>query len=299
MRHQDQTAMASDSDPLTGFLSVSATKGIRIFYQVDGPLDDSRPIVLLSNSLAASTELWNDLVRRLRNDTTVIRYDARFHGKSPLSTDNAFDYHKGHSLDDLAQDVIKLLDHLQVTRVSLAIGLSIGAGVVLLAAAKQPNRFGHVLVVGTKATAPANADAAYDARIAYGKQHGTRALGQQSVQRWFPPSWIEANPTATAEVEDIVGRQSIEGFTANAAALRHLDLWPVAQEIGQRGDGSRFTFVAGEHDADIPEDSRQLAETTGSDVIIVPASGHIVNIQQPEKFCEIVRQALSKGESAT
>lgn len=284
--------------PSTGILVVLKHPDIRIFYEVNGALDSSRPIVLLSNSLAASTRLWDDLVNELGHAVTFVRYDSRFHGQSPLSEDPGFDYHTGHSMDDLATDVLLLLDHLEITRVDLAIGLSIGAGVVLLAGAKHPERFGHVLVVGTKAKSPNGADAAYDARIAYGQEYGSRALGQQSAERWFPTEWAKKNTIKFAQVEEMVGRQSLEGYIAGAAALRKLDLWPPVSLIQEQNQGNRFTFVAGEHDADIPDDSRELAKIAGSEVIIVPASGHIVNVQQPESFYVIVKNALVKAENS-
>ncbi|KAJ9145047.1 Alpha/beta-hydrolase [Pleurostoma richardsiae] len=280
---------------LEGYLTVSAKPDIRIYYSVDGPLDGSRPTIVLSNSLAATTHLWDGLTSYFGPTHTIIRYDSRFHGKSPLSADADFNYAAGHSLDNLADDLILLLDHLGISRASLAVGLSIGAGVVLIAGAKHPSRLGHVLVVGTKAQPPAGADAAYDSRIAYGREHGSQSLGRQSVGRWFPEAWIKANPERAVAVEEIVGGQSIEGFEASAAALRRLDLWPVVRDIGARGDGKRFTFVAGEHDADIPEDSRRLAAAAGSEVVIVPDSGHIVNIQQPERFHRLVQEALRRA----
>ncbi|OIW22557.1 alpha/beta-hydrolase, partial [Coniochaeta ligniaria NRRL 30616] len=185
---------------LEGYLTISAKPDIRVHYSVDGPTDGSRPIIVLSNSLAATTHLRDGLTSYFAPTHTIVRYDSRFHGKSPPSADADFDYAAGHSLDDLADDLIVLLDHLEIGRADLAVGLSIGAAVVLIAGAKHPSRFGHVLVVGTKAQPPAGADAAYDSRIAYGREHGSRALGRQSVGRWFPEAWIRANPERAAAV---------------------------------------------------------------------------------------------------
>lgn len=282
-----------DKMATAGFVAVSSAYDIRLFYSVDGPLDASRETIILSNSLAATTHLWDDLVAVYRDKYTIIRYDTRFHGQSPLSADDDFDYTKGHSMEDLANDLITLLDHLKIKRVSLAVGLSMGAGVVLIAGARHPDRFKHVLVVGTKAKAPVGADKVYDARIVYGLEHGSFALGQQSVRRWFPPTWIEANPQKAAAVEAIVGGQSIDGFKANAAALRRLDLWPTVRDIGARADGARFTFVAGEHDSDIPHDSALLADASGSKVVIIRAAGHIVHIQQPKEFYTLLDKILN------
>lgn len=293
MKSNKHDRMASSH--VTGFVSVSSTSNIRLYYSVDGPLDASRKIIVLSNSLAATTHLWDDLTSVFDKEYSIIRYDMRFHGQSPLPTDKNFDYAAGHSMEDLADDLIALLDHLSVRKVSLAVGLSIGAGVVLIAGARNPDRFEHVLVAGTKARAPPGADALYDARIEFGRENGSFALGQQSVRRWFPEEWIRENPEKAATIERIVGGQSMSGFTASAAALRQLDLWPIVRHIGARGDGSRFTFVAGEHDSDIPQDSALLANASGSNVVIIKNAGHIVHIQQPEVIYGIIKKTLNNA----
>lgn len=276
----------------TGLVKVSATPDIQIFYSVDGPLDGSKPIILLSNSLAADIHLWDEFVGAFSSNYTILRYDARFHGQSPLSTSADFDYFAGHSIEDLASDIIKLLDDLGIKHLRALIGLSIGAAVGLVFGAKYPDRVDHVLVVGTKAQSTPEANANHDVRIAYGRKYGPLPLGQQSISRWFKDDWIKENPEKIAKLESIVGKQSIEGFEASIAALKNLDLWPYAEDIGKKGDGGRFVFVAGEWDSTIPEESRQLAEKSGSKVAIIAKSGHIVNLQQPEAFHQVVRNIL-------
>jgi 3-oxoadipate enol-lactonase len=288
------TTSTTTTTTITGLVPVSTDPDIRIFYRVDGPLDNSKPIILLSNSLAANTQLWDKFVTAFSSDYTLICYDSRFHGQSPLSITSDFDYHAGHTIEDLASDIVKLLDYLKVKRLKALVGLSIGAAVGLVFGAQHPDRVEHVLVVGTKAASNPEANANHDVRIAYGRENGSRLLGQQSVGRWFKEDWIADNPETVACVTDIVGGQSIEGFEASVAALKRLDLWPYVEDIGKRGDGGRFHFVAGEWDSTIPQESRQLAAKSGSKVVIIPYAGHIVNIQQPETFHQAVRSIIEK-----
>ncbi|XXG99246.1 hypothetical protein Hte_005583 [Hypoxylon texense] len=278
---------------ITGFVEVSTAPDIRIFYIADGPLDGSRPIILFSNSLAASTHLWDESVEVFGSEYTILRYDARFHGKSPLSSDPNFDYAAGHSMEELADDVRKLLDHLHIQQVRAIIGLSIGAAVGLIFGAKYPARVQRVLVVGTRATSNPESNAAHATRIKYGYEHGPLALGRQSITRWFDAEWAAANPERFAHAEEVYCKQSIEGYEASIAALRVLNLFPYAEDIGRRGDGDRFVFVAGELDGTVPRESRELAGKTGSEVVVIPGSGHISNIQLPDEFHEVVRNALA------
>lgn len=275
-----------------GLVEVSETPNVRIFYLIDGPLDGSKDIIVLSNSLAATTQLWDEFVEDFGPDYTIIRYDARFHGKSPLSSDPEFDYAAGHSIEDLADDVIKILDHLKIKIVKAIVGLSIGAAVGLIVGARHPERVQHVVVVGTRARSNPDSNAAHTYRIKFGYENGPVALGRQSIARWFDEQWRAENPEKNAHAEDIYCRQSIEGYEASIAALRPMDLMPFAVDIGKRGDGGRFALVAGEWDGNVPQESRELADRMGSEVFIVAKSGHITPIQQPKALHEIVRKVI-------
>ena len=281
-------AVSSSSDKLSGLIAVSKQPDIRLFYTLSSPISPTKPIIVTSNSLAAATPLWDDFAAAFAPTHTIIRYDARFHGQSPLSTSPGFDYQKGHTIEDLAEDVVKLLDALGVQIPVTYVGLSIGAGVGVILGAKYPERFERLVIVGTKAQAAPGDDQAFDARIEFLRIEGPRSQAQQSVQRWFGESWIASNPDKAKFVEEIVSKQSFEGFIASVAALRRLNLWSYADDIKKRGDGGRLLFVVGEWDTAVVEDTKALAERAGSEVVVVEGAGHIVNVQQPERFHDLV-----------
>ena len=96
-------------------------------------------------------------------------------------------------------------------------------------------------------------------------------------------------------MENMVAQQSVDGLEASMIALKHLDLWPHADAVRERGDGEKLLFVVGEDDGAALEDTKKLAERTGSEVVLVPRAGHIVNLQQPEEFHRIVGGWLAKA----
>lgn len=277
----------------TGFVQVSAKPNIKIFYLVEGPLNDSKPIILLSSSLAANIHLWDDFATTFSPFYTIIRYDARFHGQSPLSPD-PFNYSAGHTMEELADDVLKILDYLNIKRIRALVGLSIGAAVGLIFGAKNPHRVDHVVVVGTRATSNTESNANHTTRIAYGYKNGPLALGRQSIARWFDKDWRTAYPERIAHAEEVYGKQSIEGYEASIAALRELDLFPYAADIGKRGDGDRFVLVAGDLDGTVPQESRALVQKMGSEIVVVEGSGHITPIQMPNVFHDVVRKIIEQ-----
>jgi pimeloyl-ACP methyl ester carboxylesterase len=284
--------MSEQSSSPSGWVPLPFDPTISLYYTVDGTLDGTRPVIALSNSLAATTELWADFVTTWRDSYTIVRYDARFHGKSTLPTDPKYDY-SSITIEDLAEDLRAVLDHLHIAKLHALIGLSIGAAVALVFGSTWPNRVERVLVVGTKAATDDAVNAVFDQRIALVRDQGPALLASQSVKRWFPGAWIEKNPEKAKAVEDMVAHQKLETYLASVAALQKLGLLPRARKIGQAGIGGRFLFVAGENDGTIPSESKQLAELAGSEIVIIPDTGHIVHVESPEVFDEIVRKALN------
>jgi pimeloyl-ACP methyl ester carboxylesterase len=112
----------------TGLVAVSQSPLIQLFYDVTPPVpfSPSKPVLVLSHSLCAATWLWDSLVPALANQYTIVRYDVRFHGRSPLTDHPGYKYEEGHTIDDLASDFVKLLDHLGIQQAHGFIGLSIG-----------------------------------------------------------------------------------------------------------------------------------------------------------------------------
>jgi 3-oxoadipate enol-lactonase len=284
--------MIISTSSITGFVKVSDAPDVELFYILEGPLDESKPIMVLSSSLAANIHLWDEMVEEFKSHYTILRYDARFHGQSPLTSDTNFNYAAGQTIEELTDDVLKILNHLGHKCVQAFVGLSIGAAVGLIFGAKYLDRVEHVVVVGTRATSNPESNANHATRIKFRYKNGSLAFGRQSIARWFDEVWSVANQNGIAWAKKTYCKQSIQGYEASIAALRPLNFFPYAEDIGRRSDGHRFVFVAGELDGTVPRESEALGDMTGSKVIVVPRSGHITPIQMPEVFHDVVRHAL-------
>ena len=57
--------------------------GIMMAYQIDGP--EAAPVVVMSNSLMSSLEMWDDTIAALTANYRVVRYDTRGHGQSEVT----------------------------------------------------------------------------------------------------------------------------------------------------------------------------------------------------------------------
>ncbi|MFD0691337.1 alpha/beta fold hydrolase [Actinomadura fibrosa] len=107
----------------------------RLFYTDDAPEPGTgpRPPLLLVHGFAADSQDWAWHIAGLRAaGHRVIAPDLRGHGWSSAPAD-------GYRPEDLAEDLVRLLDHLGVDRV-VPIGHSMGAMVVTALALAHPGR---------------------------------------------------------------------------------------------------------------------------------------------------------------
>ena len=58
------------------------TRAIAVHHVVEGPAD--APVLVLSNSLGSTLEMWDRQMAALTPYLRVIRYDLRGHGASPV-----------------------------------------------------------------------------------------------------------------------------------------------------------------------------------------------------------------------
>ena len=88
------------------------------------------PTLVLSNSLGSTHRMWDAQLDALNARFRVVRYDVRGHGASPVPAGP-------YAIDDLADDLVGLLDRLGVERAHL-VGLSLGGMTAMRVAARNP-----------------------------------------------------------------------------------------------------------------------------------------------------------------
>jgi pimeloyl-ACP methyl ester carboxylesterase len=107
-------------------------EGVRIYYEVEG----QGPPLMLAHSFRRNLNRWREIgfADALKNDYTLIMFDARGHGKSDKP------HHPAAYGLKMAEDVISVLDDLHIERTHYY-GYSMGAGVGFKNAVNHPDRF--------------------------------------------------------------------------------------------------------------------------------------------------------------
>ena len=103
----------------------------------------ARPIVF-AHGFGCSQEMWREVAPKFETDHRVVLFDAVGAGGSDLS---AYDPPKYDSLHGYADDVLEILEALELED-AVYVGHSVAAMVGVLAAARNPSRFGALVLVG-------------------------------------------------------------------------------------------------------------------------------------------------------
>jgi 3-oxoadipate enol-lactonase len=254
-----------------------------LHHRIEGSLD--RPVVVMSNSLATTTRIWDAQVPALLRDHAVIRYDHPGHGSSPRAVGR-------YTVADLADDVIAILDRLGVRRFSFC-GLSLGGMVGLHVAAAFPDRVRRLAVCSTSARL--DAAAFWNERAAVVERDGLDAVAEAATGRWFTPAYARPHPDVVAWAGEMFRSTDPSSYARFAQLLADVDLTGTL-----RGIRAPTLVIAGEDDVAIPPAHGEAiaAATPGSSVILVPDAAHLVNVERSEVVADALVRHLADDPTA-
>ena len=223
---------------------------------------EGAPVVVLSNSMGADLRMWDGTVETLERHFRVVRYDTRGHGQSPSVPGP-------YSMDDLADDVVALLDTLGVETAHL-VGLSLGGMMGMRLAARDPARIDRLVLLCTGAFLEVGP--AYTERAAQVRAQGTGSVAEGVVSRWFTPDHLEQHPDVREHHVAMCAATSAEGYAGSCEAIAAMDLRPDLSEIK-----APTLAIAGEDDpATPPSYLREIAEgVPDGRLVVVPDAAHL------------------------
>ena len=234
---------------------------------VSGPAD--APVVVLSNSLGSTHRMWDAQLAELERRYRVVRYDTRGHGRSPVPDGP-------YSIDDLADDLVALLDRLDVERARL-IGLSLGGMTAMRVAGRNPERVERLALLCTGAQLPPAES--WTQRAATVRAEGSPAVAAGVVERWFTAAFLDAHPDVRTEHERMVASTPAEGYAACCEAIAKLDLREQLSAIS-----APTLVIAGEDDPATPPTKLEeiAAGIPGARLLVVPHAAHLANAERPD-----------------
>jgi 3-oxoadipate enol-lactonase len=252
--------------------------GLRLAYRVDGPA--AAPALVFSNSLGTDWRMWDAQAAALAGRFRVVRYDTRGHGQSGIPAAPA-------TIDQLGQDLLALLDHLQIGQAQVC-GLSLGGLTALWLAARHPARVTRLVLADTAARI--GSTAGWEARIAAVRAGGMEAVRDAVDARFLSAGFRARRPDVTQAISAMLTGTDPVGYIAACAALRDANLRAAVPTIRVPA----LIIVGALDESTPPADAQALhAALAGSELRILPDTAHLANIEQPDAFTAALLAFLS------
>jgi pimeloyl-ACP methyl ester carboxylesterase len=190
------------------------------------------------------------------------------------------------SIEQMADDVVALLDALHVDGPATICGCSMGGYVAQHVAARHPARVRSLVLVDTKLEADSPEARASRVDLANKvRSIGTRILAEAMVPRMVANTAKGAaarQAEITALLEGLIRGQEVDTIVAALAALAaRPDMTAAA-----RGMEMPALLVVGAEDAITPPECLERAEAImpRARLLIVPGAGHLVPLEAPKVF---------------
>ncbi|MGI5506809.1 alpha/beta fold hydrolase [Lentzea sp. CA-135723] len=234
-------------------------------HTLTGPED--APVLVLGNALGTTTELWRDFSLPFR----LLRFDHRGHGLTPAAPGPC-------AIEDLAKDVLELLDHLELRQVHYC-GVSLG-GMVGMWLAAHTDRISKLALVCTTAHVPDKAR--LDDRITRLRDGGMDAVADRVVDRWFTPL---CPPAVVADYRAELLKVDLPTYLACVEGVRDMDLRPDLAKI----DAPTVVIAAAQDHATPTELVRQInEELPDSELYVVGDAAHLAVVEAPRTISVIL-----------
>jgi 3-oxoadipate enol-lactonase len=242
--------------------------GAQIHYQLDGI--PGAPVLLFSNSLGTTLEMWDPQLVDFAKHFRVLRYDTRGHGQSSVTPGP-------YSIEQLASDVVHLLELLEIQQVQFC-GLSMGGLTGMLLGAGASTRIGKLILCSTAARI--GTAEIWNTRIKTIQESGIKSISNAGIERWLSAAFRASHPAETAALREMLEGANPEGYLANCAAVRDADLRATILNIQ-----IPTLVVSGTEDpVTPPADGRFLTEQIPGARYIELQAAHICNLEAQRDF---------------
>ena len=243
----------------------------------------SGPPLILCAGMGGVGAYWMPQIESFAKHFQVIVYDQRGTGRSTLSE-------MKYSVELLAADLISLMDTLHIKRADV-VGHSTGGMFIQSAAVDHPDRFGSVVLYGTRASTDHFTKLAMGSRLALLRAAGPEAFHRVTPIFLYPSHWIKDH---SVELEEsyrraLVGSASIEIMASRIEAVLEHDQTARVHRIKSRV----LVMCAKDDFLTPPYYSQALAGLIdGAELAFVNWGGHACSQTNPSEFNDKVLSFL-------
>lgn len=273
-------------------MPMALVNGVRLYYEITG----SGYPLLFAHEFAGDYRSWEPQVRHFARRYQVITFNARGYPPSDVPEDVT-----AYSQEQAARDIVGLLQHLNIAQAHL-VGLSMGGYAVLHVGLSHPSVARSLVVAG----------------CGYGSVSSERERFQQDsgniaarLQRdGMPPvaevyargptrvQFEDKDPRGWREFAEQLAKHSALGAALTLLGVQGRRPSVYALEAEMRQLRVPTLIVTGDEDEPCLEPGLFMKRTIPSaGLVVMPKSGHTINIEEPDAFNHIVSDFLTAAEA--
>lgn len=245
------------------------------------------PVVVLLHGFPLNRSMWWAQQTGVGSTYRLITPDLRGHGETAAPEGV-------YTVDDMAADVVELLDALQLTEPIVLGGLSMGGYVALALMARWPERVRGLMLMDTRATADTPEAARNRESLARQVEQSGDVMPviESMLPKLMASAVHEGHPERVASVLEMM-----QGTPARAVAgtLRGLAARPDRSALLPQIRVPTLVLVGAEDAIAPPAESRFMAEAIpGSQLVVIPEAGHLAPLENPGAVNAAILEFLGK-----
>ena len=251
----------------------------KLAYDISGPVGG--PPVLFGHCFAANRHFFDNQLPVMTRYQTI-QYDTRGHGESDTPPG-------AYTLDNLGNDVIGLLDHLQINQAHY-VGVSMGGMIGQNLALRFPERLLSLSLVNTISSYEETGRQVWKNWVRKVRQSGVVSLHDELMPRWFTDDALDQEIPGSVYMKAALKSFSDTSFESIAnAIISDLHYSDRIEEIQ-----IPTLIVASPDDPGIPRHASQLLHDMicGSQIEWLSPAHHLATLEHPTAFNAILGKFL-------
>jgi pimeloyl-ACP methyl ester carboxylesterase len=241
--------------------------------------------VTFVHGAGGSSAIWYKQIKAFKKEFNVLLIDLRGHGKSK---EPIYKKIKRYTFDSISDEIIHVLDHLKISS-SHFIGISLGTILIREITERYPERTSSLIMAGA---------------VMKLNLRGQVLMRFGALFKSLIPYLVLYRFFAIIIMPRKKHRESRLLFVNEAKKLRQSEFkrWftllsqvnPLLSFFRIKESGIPTLYVMGEEDhMFLPSISKLVENHLSTQLVIIPACGHVVNIEKPELFNSIVLSYLN------
>jgi len=269
---------------------------VRLHYEEVGQKTDHGTPVLFVHEFAGDHRSWEPQMRELGKRYRCIAYAARGYTPSDVPSDKT-----AYSYQHVMRDCVAVLDHLKIEQAHI-VGLSMGGYTTLQVALNHPKRVRSMVLAGTGSGSERWYTEQFhknsrELALTFERQ-GSAAVAKSYGNGPSRVPFAIKDARGFAEFSRQLSEHDAQGSAHTSRGFQggRPSLYDFESEI--RKLAMPALIVVGDEDDRCIEPSLFLKNTiAASGLVMFPKTGHLVNLEEPDLFNQVVGDFLSRVDA--